>query len=47
MEIVVVAVIVTIAFVLLVRQWAGKAGLGLERPDCGCGTCATKRKEKH
>lgn len=45
MEVAVVVGVIAISAILLIWRLARKAGIGLDRPDCGCGHCAEKRKE--
>ena len=48
MEIAVIIVLVAVCAVLLGWRLFGKAGIGKPhgKPDCGCGSCATKRRGK-
>ena len=46
MEIVIIIVLVVVSAALLGWRLLGKAGIGNlhGKPDCGCGSCAAKRK---
>lgn len=43
------ALIVLVAFLALVKILLGKLGIGTpnNKPDCGCGRCAEKRRDHH
>ena len=45
-QIAIVVVVVSLCSLLLARRVFGKLGLGKPegKPDCGCGTCAEKKK---
>jgi len=45
MQTAIVIGLVAICAILLTRTMLRKAGIGLAKPDCGCGHCADKGKE--
>ncbi len=45
METAIVVGLVALCVILLARTMFRKAGIGLAKPDCGCGRCEEKRKE--
>jgi len=46
METGIVVGLVAVCAALIGRTMLRKAGVGLPKPDCGCGRCDDKRKEK-
>lgn len=47
METIIVVVAMCLAGCFLISILAGKAGLFREKPDCGCGSCASRKKGSH